>query len=89
VRLEEKLYLLKFNPDRETHLRPREEDCRRCPDRPCTHFCPAQVYRWEEDKLAVSYENCLECGSCRVGCRFGSVDWRFPRGGFGVSYRFG
>jgi len=89
MKLEDKLYLLRFKPDEKTHLKPKEEDCQRCESRPCTLFCPAQVYKWEGGKLVVSFENCLECGSCRIGCRFVSLDWRYPRGGYGVSFRFG
>lgn len=89
MKLEEKLYLLKFKPDEKTHLQPKEEDCRRCKGKPCTTFCPAQVYKWEEEKLVVSFENCLECGSCRIGCEFVSIDWCYPRGGYGVSFRLG
>lgn len=89
--LEDKLYVTKFNPDDRSHLVIiNQEVCQtKCQDRPCTYFCPAEVYEWEEGKILVSFEGCLECGSCRIGCSFENIDWRYPRGGFGVSYRFG
>ena len=89
MKLEDKLYLLKFKPEEKTHLMPKEEDCQRCQGRPCTSFCPAQVYKWEGEKLVVSYENCLECGTCRVACTREGVRWEYPNGGMGVKYRFG
>ncbi len=89
MKLEDKLYVLKFKPDEKTHLQPKAEDCANCKEKPCTVFCPAGVYKWEEGKLVVSFENCLECGSCRIGCKFASLEWRYPRGGYGVSFRYG
>lgn len=89
-----KVGLVKFNPDDNPHLRIIDpEICRaRCPQKFCTHTCPAQVYRWEpqEKLIAVAYEGCLECGTCRSGgCPFSNIEMRYPRGGFGVQYRFG
>jgi len=39
--------------------------------------------------ISVSYEGCLECGSCRIGCPHLNIEWRFPTGGYGISHRFG
>jgi NAD-dependent dihydropyrimidine dehydrogenase PreA subunit len=41
------------------------------------------------DEFTVSYEGCLECGTCMIACSEGAIDWRNPRGGFGVSLRYG
>ena len=30
---------------------------------------------------------CLECGTCLIICEKGALDWKYPRGGFGVRYR--
>lgn len=93
--LDDKLFLDGFKADQTSHLVIRDpEVCRRrciTVGRPCTAFCPAGVYEWseEEDKILVSYEGCLECGACRIGCPFGNIEWRYPRGGFGVSYKLG
>jgi ferredoxin like protein len=89
-----KLGLVKFNPDEQSHLRVIDpEVCRRqCPPKYCTHTCPAQVYRWEEEEelISIAFEGCLECGTCRTGgCPFDNIEMRYPRGGFGVQYRFG
>lgn len=91
--LEEKLYTVKFKPDAESHLLVKQNDaCLTCGDthgRPCLSFCPAEVYEWEGSKLAVRFEGCLECGACRVGCPYDNIDWRYPNGALGVTYRFG
>lgn len=89
-----KLGLVKYKPDDNSHLRVIDpEVCRNlCPQKFCAHTCPAQVYRWapEEALITIAYEGCLECGTCRSGgCPFGNIEMRYPRGGFGVQYRFG
>ncbi|MCE7739148.1 MAG: 4Fe-4S ferredoxin, partial [Candidatus Heimdallarchaeota archaeon] len=30
---------------------------------------------------------CLECSACRLVCPHGSVDWKYPKGGFGVEFK--
>ncbi len=92
MKIEEKLFLNGFKPDESaSHLVVRSQQvCEgSCEGRPCTHFCPAAVYQWEGDHLSVSYNGCLECGACRIGCPFGNIEWSYPRGGFGVQYRYG
>jgi len=53
--------------------------------------CPAGTYRWDEDERAirVSFENCLECGACRLACPHANISWRYPMGGLGICYRYG
>ena len=63
--------------------------CASCFERfgaPCTRFCPAEVYRFEEGRLAVDFSNCMHCKSCRIKCPMGNVDWTFPQGGDGPRY---
>jgi ferredoxin like protein len=44
----------------------------------------------EEAHIVIDYAGCLECGTCRVMCKDkGIVKWEYPRGTFGVSYRYG
>ena len=89
--LEQKLFLVGFRPDAESHLRIiDQEKCRQCDMKPCTYICPVNTYRWENDEIVVFYEGCLECGACRIACQdCGNLEWRYPRGGFGVNYRTG
>ena len=90
--IEDKLFLDRFHVDGESHLKIlNPEVCNRdCEDQPCLTICPTRVYTLEEDgHINVAYEGCLECGSCRIGCPHMNIDWRFPRGGFGVRHKFG
>jgi ferredoxin like protein len=90
--LEEKLGKDRLTPAATSHLTLREAAvCATCPGRECIAACPAGTYAWEGEarRLQVSFENCLECGTCRVSCPFDNIDWTHPSGGFGVSYRYG
>lgn len=87
MRLEQKLYLLRHRVEEESHLVVDPERCRICVDRVCLTICPANVYSLEGDRIGVAYENCLECGSCRIICSH--IRWRYPLGGYGISYRHG
>jgi ferredoxin like protein len=91
--VEEKLGLLTYKNDHQSHIsiaspKPCAEECT---GKPCTTVCPAQVYNWEAEqkKIIVSYENCIECGACRMLCPFDNIKCQWPRGGFGVQYKFG
>ena len=93
MKLDDKLYLVRFNTDKQSHIKIIDpEVCsKKCEDMPCTRICPAHVYDWDEEakRIFVGYEGCLECGTCRVGCPHGNIKWDNPRGGFGVSWKNG
>jgi ferredoxin like protein len=90
MKLEDKLFLNKVKRDDRSHIDiVSREVCLRCPDKPCTIVCPAEVYHWDGEKIVVSYENCIECGAARMLCPYANIEWHPPRGGFGVSYKFG
>lgn len=91
VNLEEKLFTIRYKADRASHLAIRDQAlCAAC-SRPCESFCPARVWEWKEDerRMQVAFENCLECGTCRLACLHENIDWRYPTGGTGIAYRFG
>lgn len=91
--IDDLLYLVRFNPDDRSHIVVKDNAI--CRDKcfyngySCTLFCPAQVYKWEGDHVSVAFEGCVECGACRIGCPHANIDWTYPRGGYGVSYKFG
>jgi len=91
VKIEDKLFLDRFRVDEESHLRIIDGDVciNKCVEQPCLYFCPANVYRLEDGRISVNHEGCLECGSCRIGCPFLNIEWRFPKGGYGISHKFG
>lgn len=93
VSLSDRLGATSFLTDTQPHLTiPEPATCLTCELKPCIRVCPAQVYTWEENRIHIRYENCLELGACNIACQqIGkkALVWEFPRGGKGVSYRLG
>lgn len=90
ISIEDRLYKTRYRCDHESHLKIIDMDvCRRCAEKPCTTFCPASVYTFDENMIKVGFEGCFECGTCRIGCPSANIDWSFPRGGFGVCFKNG
>ncbi len=89
MNIDELLAKTKYNPDKVSHLIPNQEKCKICRNRVCENVCPAAVYKWDEDenKLLVNFENCLECGACRIACTLGCIDWNYPNGSKGVIFK--
>ena len=90
--LEDKINLVKIGKFRNSHLAIRDQRvCRDCAGRECTTVCPVKTYEWQEGegKMTVSYENCFECGTCRVACPFENIEWSHPPGGYGVTFKYG
>lgn len=91
MKIEDKLFCDRFIVDNKSHLRVKNQnDCKDCEMKQCTTVCPSHVYTWDGEKILVSFEDCLECGTCRVVCQeFNNIEWEYPRGGFGVQFKFG
>ncbi len=67
-----------------------EEVCNHeCQLKPCLYICPARVYVLVDGKIVIDSAGCLECGACKVVCPNNSLEWNYPRGGFGIIYRGG
>ncbi len=77
--------------DDHAHIKVNRDVCRDCRGKPCTFVCPAGLYTVKEGEISFDYAGCLECGTCRVACpKFAeALIWGYPRGGFGVQFRFG
>lgn len=62
-----------------------------CQTKQCTVCCPAGC--WTNDgtgRVTLISDGCLECGTCRVICdEHRNVDWEYPRGGYGILFKFG
>lgn len=86
--VEERLSLVRYVVDTQSHIRVDFTLCSNCADRPCLLCCPAGCFTCEQGAVRHAYEGCLECGTCRLVCLLGAVTWTNPRGGYGVSYRF-
>ena len=56
-----------------------------------TKLCPAGCYSMTESgQVEVVPDGCFECGTCRVLCEpSGEITWNYPRGGYGVLFKFG
>src|SRR3989442_14413074 len=92
MKLEEKLYLLSYKHDKQSHISIRDNDicgtaCAKTWGRPCTTFCPANVYAWDGEKITASFENCGECTSCPTGCPYHNTACRRPPSGYAQPYR--
>lgn len=91
MKLEDKLFLDRYVVDSISHLKIKDQNvCTLCQKKQCLYTCPAQVYKLEEGKVVISYEGCVECGACRIICsEHNNLEWSYPRGGFGISYKYG
>ncbi len=84
-----RLKFSRYRVDREPHIRVNYANCRTCKQRACLTACPAQCYLpRQEDGVVFNYEACLECGTCYIVCDRGALAWEYPKGGYGVSFRF-
>lgn len=101
--IEKKLINVKYKTDDKPHLILNQEICKVCEDRVCLTVCPANVYKQctlekkanndvQKDGtmecIDIEYENCLECGACRVACPYEAIDWKYPTAGCGAAYKF-
>ena len=87
--LEDKLFLVKTKKDSVSHITVDRDKCGDCEDRVCRFICPSGTYEEVGGEIEAAYENCLECGSCRVACVREAITWKNPRGEFGVTYMNG
>ena len=53
--------------------------------------CPAGCYEQNDrGQVEITTDGCLECGTCRVICAgTDDIEWNYPRGGFGIQFKFG
>jgi ferredoxin like protein len=91
VNVEEKLFQNRYRVDEgRPHLGIRDQAaCAACGTKPCIVCCPAACWRVEGGRVEVVADGCLECGTCRVICGPANVEWNYPRGGFGILFKFG
>ncbi|KAB1083540.1 ferredoxin family protein [Neorhizobium galegae] len=91
-RIEEKLYRNRYLVDvGRPHIRVRKHLSPSTSLRALTKICPANCYSFDEaGQVKVVADGCLECGTCRVLCEAtGEIEWNYPRGGFGILFKFG
>ncbi len=92
AKVEEKLYQNRYLVDAgRPHISVKPHDVPSAGLLAMIHLCPAGCYsETESGQVEVAADGCLECGTCRIVTReTGEVEWNYPRGGFGVLYKFG
>ncbi len=91
-KVEEKLYQNRYLVDEgrphirvAPHVKPSEQLAA------LVKICPAGCYsRTEAGQVEVAPDGCLECGTCRIVCAgTGEIEWNYPRGGYGILFKFG
>jgi ferredoxin like protein len=92
VKVEEKLYQNRYLVDAgRPHIKVKPHETPSPQLLVLTRICPAGCYSQNErGQVEISADGCMECGTCRVVCaETGDIEWSYPRGGFGVLFKFG
>lgn len=91
--IEEKLFQNRYLVDPErSHIRIRAPSLceKKCEAQQCAVCCPAGCFTREGRKVTLITDGCLECGTCRIVCNVHrNLDWEYPRGGYGIQFKFG
>ncbi len=94
INVEEKLFQNRYKVDHgRPHIRIIEPRvcASECRTQQCTQVCPAACYKAEGNgSVSLITDGCMECGTCRIICDdFRNVAWEYPRGGYGILFKFG
>jgi len=87
MRIEELIRRNIWEVDKERHIEILDE--KSLPKKQLLLLCPMRCYVEEEGRLVMHYEECVECGLCRILSNPKSLRWDLPRGGMGIRYRYG
>ena len=91
-RIEEKLFQNRYVVDAgKPHIKVLPHDKPSAVLLSLVHTCPAGCYSLsDKGTVEIVPDGCMECGTCRVLTQdTGEVEWNYPRGGFGVLFKFG
>ena len=92
VRVGDKLYQNRNLVDSgRPHIRVREHTTPTAPLLALLKAGPTRCYEpADKGQVETTPDGCLECGACRIiGEPAGDIEWRYPRGGYGVLFEFG
>ncbi len=92
VRVEDKLFYNRYQVDTgRPHISVKPHETPSQALLALTRVCPAKCYEQNErGQVEITADGCMECGTCRVLCEAsGEIEWNYPRGGFGVLFKFG
>lgn len=92
VRVEDKLFQNRYLVDAgRPHIKVRDHVVPSPALLSLTKCCPAGCYATNDaGQVEIAADGCMECGTCRVLCEpSGDIEWNYPRGGYGVLFKFG
>lgn len=92
IKVEEKLFQNRYMVDAgRPHIKVRPHEVPSKELLSLTHTCPAGCYAVNDrGQVEISADGCVECGTCRVlTAATGEVEWNYPRGGYGILFKFG
>jgi len=92
LRIEDKLYQNRYLVDAgRAHIKVREHTVPSVPLLALLTACPARCYELsDKGQVEITVDGCVECGTCRVIAEpSGDIEWSYPRGGYGVLFKFG
>jgi ferredoxin like protein len=89
IPLEERMRTVRFKVDDQPHIVVNAAVCNTCSVRACVYVCPANLFvPLDDGGILFNYEECFECGTCYIACnQEGAIQWSYPRGGYGVTFR--
>lgn len=92
VKVEEKLFQNRYMVDEgRPHIRITPHDTASPKLKSLVQVCPAGCYSNTDDgRVEIVADGCMECGTCRILCEgSGEIEWNYPRGGYGILFKFG
>jgi ferredoxin like protein len=92
TRVEEKLYQNRYLVDPgKPHIAVTPHEVPSANLSAMTQICPAGCYTTNAaGQVEVVPDGCMECGTCRILLEAtGEISWNYPRGGYGVLFKFG
>jgi ferredoxin like protein len=92
VRVEDKLYYNRYLVDAgRAHIKVRPHETPSPELLSLLTACPARCYDMNDrGQVEITIDGCVECGTCRIiGEPTGDIEWNYPRGGYGVLFKFG
>jgi ferredoxin like protein len=92
VRVEDKLFQNRYLVDAgRAHIRVRPHTVPSPQLLSLLKACPARCYDLnDKGQVEITVDGCVECGTCRIiGEPTGDIEWHYPRGGYGVLFKFG
>ncbi|MGC9009331.1 MAG: ferredoxin family protein [Sulfolobales archaeon] len=85
LRIEELIKRNTWDIDKEPHIIILDD--KKLPIKALTKLCPMRCYVVEENRVVFHYEECVECGLCRILSDSTVLKWEYPRGGKGIIFR--